>query len=800
MSASDVTRCDLHLHSSASVTTGEWFSRYFGCPESYAEPVRQYELCKARGMTLVTLTDHDNIEGGLQLVDRPDFFLSEEVTTRFPENGCVMHVLVWGITPAQHEEMQRLRRNVYELSSYLRVEGLAHALAHPMLSSNWRLDAATMEKCLALFPAFEVANGTFDRRCDGDVAHLLAGATPSVRRALSRKHDIPLCPDSLQSLGRAAGADDHGGRRCGSIFSEADGALDARAFLQQVMQGKAHAVGTSADLNAMAMSVHVTTYEYFRRSGDSHRNPFTDVVERLAGRPPQVDGGEPHVSAALTSSLLWAASRARLPVAPELDIDTPPLVPSDDADARFVHALARTSDTLLAKAVEDLGPAILSFNLYGLLGALAETCSALIAVTPYLFATDHLARQSDQVARVWQGWTAFDPPPRPEHLAVFSDSLGKIDGVATWCRRFGQQASRAGRSVWFPRCAAEGAAPDGDALPAVARFDLPMYAGFELTLPSLVATIDRLWQKRITHVELSTPGPMGLVGLAAARLLRLPVTATYHTELPELVESLTGEPQVAGFARAYVRWFYRSVDRIHAISEGSRAKLVAMGIPAEKVRLMPVSVDPSDFTPARAEPGVFARLGADPGDRPVVLSVGRISPEKNLPLIIEAVERLQHRDAPPVLVVVGDGPARAELEGRCEGKPFVRFVGFRQGEVLRSLYASASAFAFASAIDTLGLVNLEAMASGLPLLVPRGAAIGDSLEDGVTAIVYEPTPSALAEALRSVLEDPARAAALSENARRHAIAHWAEGDFRRTWWTFFGGPARLVGTPKQAAV
>jgi glycosyltransferase involved in cell wall biosynthesis len=129
----------------------------------------------------------------------------------------------------------------------------------------------------------------------------------------------------------------------------------------------------------------------------------------------------------------------------------------------------------------------------------------------------------------------------------------------------------------------------------------------------------------------------------------------------------------------------------------------------------------------------------------------------------------------------------------------VRFVGVQHGEVLRSLYASASAFVFGSAVDTLGLVNLEAMASGLPLLVPRGAAIGDSLEDGVTAVVYEPTPRELAEALCSVLDDPARAATLSGNARRHALAQWGEGDFARTWRAFFGNPSRPAAITEQAA-
>src|SRR5215831_1413230 len=154
-----VTRCDLHLHSAASVGEDEWYTRMFGCPESYADPARQYELCKARGMSLVTLTDHDTIAGALTLVDRPDFFISEEVTTQFPETGCVLHVLTWNITQAQHEKIQDRRQDIYRLCEYLNREGIAHGLAHPLLSPNWQLDAATLEKVLLLFPTLEAVNG-----------------------------------------------------------------------------------------------------------------------------------------------------------------------------------------------------------------------------------------------------------------------------------------------------------------------------------------------------------------------------------------------------------------------------------------------------------------------------------------------------------------------------------------------------------------------------------------------------------------------------------------------------------------
>src|SRR5579862_5899251 len=127
----NATRCDLHLHSAASIGNDEWYTRFFGCPESYAEPVMQYDLCKARGMSLVTLTDHDTIAGGLQLIDRPDFFLSEEITTHFPEDLCAIHVLAWNITPDHHEQIQSVRGNVYDLVDLLRRQRITHACAHP---------------------------------------------------------------------------------------------------------------------------------------------------------------------------------------------------------------------------------------------------------------------------------------------------------------------------------------------------------------------------------------------------------------------------------------------------------------------------------------------------------------------------------------------------------------------------------------------------------------------------------------------------------------------------------------------
>jgi hypothetical protein len=252
---------------------------------------------------------------------------------------------------------------------------------------------------------------------------------------------------------------------------------------------------------------------------------------------------------------------------------------------------------------------------------------------------------------------------------------------------------------------------------------------------------------------------------------------------------LGGNLMMEKAARRYLAWFYARVDRVFTFSSGSRDVLIDLGVRPEKLSVMPVAVDPSDFSPRHRSTAVFDFLNLDVGDQPVILSVGRISGEKNLPVIVEAVGRLQARRTPPVLVVVGDGPERETLESRYRHLSFVRFAGLQRGDTLKKLYASAAAFVFASRVDTLGLVNMEAMASGVPVLVPADACIAEFVTHGLSAECYEFGASGLAAALTSVLNDPSRAAALGEGGRRAMIERWQQSPFSQIWKSFTTGEA-----------
>ena len=778
-------RCDLHLHSRASTNQDAWIARHFNCPESYAEPLRQYELCKARGMSFVTLTDHDTIAGGLELAHLPDFFLSEEVTTRFPEDGCIVHVLAWNIDPAQHERIQSLRANVYELVDYLRGEPIAHALAHPLESPNWKLSAETLEKLTLLFNTFEVVNGRAERRLNLGVQTLLRGLDANGLQALADRHGIQ--PARTGRAAISAGSDDHELRRAAFCYTEVDSAANPEAFLSRVMGGDARVVGSGADIQNLGVAFGHTTYAFLQdlaREGDPIQSPFADLMDALARNldPARAASGEQREFIAHLLSVVAATPEARVP----LDVREVPDGLDGNGQA-LADAQICVADRLVGSAFAAGFIALQRADFFGLFAALRDAAGGVKAMIPQLFAADHLGRQVEQMTRVQGAWTASRWPAAPRRLAVFSDTLSQVDGVSIWCRRLLDEAVQCGQEVWVPHSgsiAPELLTPEiehcFEVVPEIARGTLPVYDGLQLTVPSLVRTLLFLQRRQITHVELATPGPAGMIGLIAAKLLRIPVRSTYHTEVPGLVRLLTGSPLLERMAGGYLAWFYGQVERVAVFSEAAEQRLRELGVAGARIDLRPLAVDPNEFRPAEVPSGSYTcKLPTQA--RPIVLSVGRLSPEKNLSLIVEAFNGLSELLPRPVLIIAGDGPERAELERLTAPYEDIRLVGMQTGRDLQKLYAGAAAFVFASEVDTFGLVTMEAMASGAPVLVPSSSSIASVVEHRRNAYCYELGVAGLREALREVLNDEQLAATLSRNGRAAMVARWRATQGRSPW-------------------
>ena len=246
-----------------------------------------------------------------------------------------------------------------------------------------------------------------------------------------------------------------------------------------------------------------------------------------------------------------------------------------------------------------------------------------------------------------------------------------------------------------------------------------------------------------------------------AHRLGVPLVASYHTNVTTYARFYgLGIGEKAG------RWWTRTLHNRARInlctSESTRKYLSENGI--ERLHVWPQGVDTTRFHPKKFSEEWRIKLSGGHPDAPVLLYVGRLGREKSIGSLKEVL-----RAMPGVrLTLVGDGPARGELEEEFAGMPAV-FSGTRRGAELTAAYASADALVFPSTTETLGLAMLEALSSGLPVIAARAGASHEVVTDGESGLLYEPgDPDSLVEACRRVLTDANLRARLREGARRSA--------------------------------
>src|ERR1051325_2160025 len=232
-----MSRCDLHLHSRHSARSEEWLFRRFDFPDSYSDPKQLYEQLRKRGMDYVTITDHDSIDGCLEIAHLPGTFISAQVTTCFPHDGCRLHILVWGISEQQHRDIQTVQENVFDLQRYLQDAQITHAVAHPLYSVNGKLGAPHIEQLILLFKHFEGINGLRDALLSELAQTLFEQLTTEKIGVMANRYGLaPTHAEPWKKI-LVGGSDDHGGQFVASAFTQTPAAASASQFLRFVRNG-----------------------------------------------------------------------------------------------------------------------------------------------------------------------------------------------------------------------------------------------------------------------------------------------------------------------------------------------------------------------------------------------------------------------------------------------------------------------------------------------------------------------------------------------------------------------------------
>lgn len=264
----------------------------------------------------------------------------------------------------------------------------------------------------------------------------------------------------------------------------------------------------------------------------------------------------------------------------------------------------------------------------------------------------------------------------------------------------------------------------------VRGFPIPRYQGLRLGLPAKQKLLN-LWAKqRPDVVHLVTEGPLGWSALKAARKLGIPVSSDFHTNFHSYSRHY-GFGWLQKTVADYLRKLHNHADTTLVPTQELRDTLAQDGY--QNLQVVARGVDTRLFHPGKRSRELRSQWGvAD--DELAVIYVGRISPEKNLPLVLRAFNAMQLSNPKTKLVLVGDGPVRAELQRQ---HPQHIFSGMRTGEDLAAHYASADVFLFASMTETYGNVTVEAMASGLAVVAYRYAAAAEHIVHGENGLYAE---------------------------------------------------------------
>ncbi len=257
------------------------------------------------------------------------------------------------------------------------------------------------------------------------------------------------------------------------------------------------------------------------------------------------------------------------------------------------------------------------------------------------------------------------------------------------------------------------------------------------------------------------PAVLGVGGIYYAKSLKIPLVASYHTHLPKYLHHYglgVLEPLLWELLKAAHNQAELNLCTSMAMVEELRNHDI------ERVDLWQRGVDTELFQPHLASREMRDRLSQGNPDSPLLLYVGRLGAEKEIDRIKPVLEAIP--DAR--LALVGDGPTRQQLEQHFAGTP-THFVGYLHGEELASAFASADAFIFPSRTETLGLVLLEAMAAGCPVVAAARGGILDIVTDGVNGYLFDPDEeNGAIAATQRLLANQIERQSLRQNARKEA--------------------------------
>lgn len=318
-------------------------------------------------------------------------------------------------------------------------------------------------------------------------------------------------------------------------------------------------------------------------------------------------------------------------------------------------------------------------------------------------------------------------------IGFFTDTyLPQVNGVVTSIELFRQELERQGHEVYIfcPRVAGE---KDSKHVIRFKSFRFLFQPEYHVSIPFSRHILRDFWSKDLDIVHAHTPFSIGLLGYYYAYIKKVPFVHTYHTLYPEYIKSylFKGKVITPGMAAKFSSVFSNRCDLTIAPSIKIMKLLESYGV-TKPIEVLATGVKVKDYATKVKANNFRKQYNLKSSDK-LLIFVGRLGKEKNIDFLISSLPLIQNKIKNAKLIIIGDGPHRANLQKQAvklKIKDSVIFTGYFKKPEVAKAYQASDVFAFASLTDTQGMVVVEAAAAGLPIVAVKDDAFGEFLRNG----------------------------------------------------------------------
>lgn len=722
-------KADLHLHSMYSSRPSEWFLKKLGASESYSKPEDLYKLSVQRGMDFVTITDHNEIRGSMELKEKypENVITGVESTVYFPEDGCKVHILVYGLNYEQFRNIQKVRTDIYSFREFIKEENLAYSVAHATYSVNGKLTKEHLEKLILLFDVFEVRNGSRSELHNNSWLSILGGLTEHHINDLYARYRIEPISDNPWVKGFTGGSDDHAGLFAGKTYTVSK-ETHMDGFLENIKNKKTMASGRTNNFQGLVFAIYKIACDFARQKNKTFKKSSIQEITSLIFEKSKLSFRDKIKLSKMKSKKKSAVYKAIAEL-----VESIQSTDTDNIDKRLdliYEKITDSTDQIFKILLKSFDKGVANLDIVKMGKSASSAIPGIFITMPFYTSFKHMYAGKEMIENLKKD-ILDNKFLKKKNVLWFTDTINDLNGVSITLQTIAKKATEMDSNLMFVATLKDKEIPENlpgrvKIIPSVHNLKMPYYSHLEVKIPSMLRLLKFVYEYNPDEIYISTPGPMGLAGLLIANLLNIKCTGIYHTDFACEVNEIAGDKDITDIVDTYTDWFFLKMDKTLVPTNEYMQKLENKGFSRLNLDYFNRGIETDIFKPyAKYKENKHFKL----------LYVGRISKDKNMDFLIEFFEKLQKRFEDVKLEIVGDGPYFKTLYKKVKRNKDITLMGKIEYKDLPEIYNSADLLAFPSVTDTFGMAVLEAQACGIPALVSNIGGPQEIVKDGETGFV-----------------------------------------------------------------